>query len=1282
MSGAHAADFRILGPVDIRIDGVRAELSAPRLRVVLVSLLLRPGRAVAAEEIVERLWGESAAAGARTTLRSYVMRLRRTLAEAGIAGDVVRTATEGYLIDVGPGQVDLHRFYAEVEEADAARGRGDADAESRHLDRALAIPQGAALADVDSDSLYRDVALPFEERRLQLLERSFSRALERGDGAGVIPRLQALAARHPLRERFSEQLMTALYRTGRQGEALSHYHRLSAHLAEELGTDPGPRLRELFAAVLRQDADSPGDSALSRPPAARPRTAAAPTGEKAPDASAAPEPPDAPVEGGRSAEDGPVEPSGAPQPSRPGRGPAAASAAPVEGACRGAAAESGQPEHPRGPQPPEEGSEPERSDTPSASADEAGPDRDGADVPSNRRGPVASPAARSGEPLRPPAESGPTATARETGSSPVAAADAPFGTAEPATAPPDGGPAAGAARNQAGGDRAPALSGMPPALADFVGRTAEAEAVADAIDGGGVGLPLAAVTGPPGVGKTAFALQSAHRLADRFPDGRLYVDLRGYAAGPALRPDHVLARFLAELHVAPERIPAEVEEQTALYRSVLTGKRVLVLLDNAADAEQIRPLLPGSPGCAVIVTSRNDLRGLLLDGALPVRLSPFDRAEALRLLGAALGERALSEQPAAAGELAELCGRVPLALRIAAANILGGRGMAEYVAELRECGRLGALSVDGDPKAAVRAAFDLSHAALDPAERGLFAALGLVPGSDFTPEAAAVLADCGTAEARRTLDRLAGRHLLHPCAPGRYRMHDLLAEYAAEQARDSMTEGQRAAARERLHRHYLDVADAAGRTIAPDTRRMARPGPAAHFADTAEALAWLEAEHTNLLAAVADAAAGGPAGHAWHLVDALRASFAARTLLSDWQQTARTGLRAARAAGDRAAEAAMLHNLGSALWNSGDLQQAAARLEEALELFRALGEPEGEIAALNNLAPWHVWGGRIDHAIALFQRGVRLCDEYGLDPQGVVLEGNLGAAWESVDLARAGATLRSALERVHRLGHSGREGVLLGSLASVERNRGEPAAALELAEQALASLERRTHELQVLPVLVDVGRLHAELGDCRTARRVAARALERCVAAGARRVEADARNGWAAVRMADGDSDGARALFGQALAISEESGYRFGAAEARLGLGWSRLDAGRIATARAHAERAAHLAAGAHRILEGRAATLHAAVALATGACAAAGERAGRAAQLHRGTGARPDEAWALHLAAESAARAGAADAAAAAARAEQLHRAVGIPGERITALRATLRRAEEAHRAAAPARG
>ncbi|GAB3444982.1 hypothetical protein GCM10027570_14770 [Streptomonospora sediminis] len=1147
MTSADAADFRVLGLLDVRVAGTPVPTPAPRQRVVLVSLLLRPGRVVGADEIIERLWGSEAADGARTTLRSYVMRLRRELAGSGIPAQTLQTRTEGYLIDIRPEQVDLHRFHTLVERADAARDRGDTAAEHRLVDEALAVPHGSALADVSSESLHRDVALPFEERRLQLLERSFAAALERGDNGPIIPRLQALTSRHPLRERFSEQLMTALYRTGRQAEALSHYHRVSGLLADELGADPGPRLQRLFEALLRQD----------------------------------------PAETG-----GPVS-------------------APAHSGAEPAPADRGRP-----------------AARPSATA---------------RRG------AASGRPGRPEQSE--------------------------RTAPP--GPPRPAQRPEPAPHQ-PVPSGAPPALPDFVGRTAEAETAARVIAAGrgSVGLPIAVITGPPGVGKTALALQVAHTLGNRFPDGRLHADLRGYAQEAALRPSRVLARFLKDLGVAAERIPADVEEQTALFRSVLAERRVLVLLDNAADAEQIRPLLPSGPGCAVIATSRNDLRGLTLNGAVLIRLAPFGRREALQLLAATLGEAALHAEPDAADELAELCGRIPLALRIASANILACGGIAEYAAELRGSGRLGALYVEGDPKAAVRAAFDISHAAVGAGERALFAALGLLPGPDFTPATAAVLADCAPAHARSTLDRLAAHHLIDPHAPGRYRFHDLLGEYAAEQARETMAESECAAALERVYLDQLDTAEAAARLLAPDARRMPRPAPAAAFADTGAAMTWLDAEYTNLLATIEDAAARGPANRAWHLADALRTPFSARTMLSEWQQAASTGLRAARASGDPAARAAMLHNVGSALWNGGDLQQAAAHLEEALELFGELGDTEGEIAVLNNLAPWHVWGGRIDRAIELFERGVRLCDEQGLEAQGAVLEGNLGAACESVDLPRAQRSLRAALDRLQRLDLPGREGLMLGSLASVKRNSGEPAAALDLAHQAIRLLEQPARELQLLPVLVDVGRVHAERGDPATARRIGAQAVERCVAAGARRIEADARTGLAAACMADGDAAGAAVLFDEALAISEQSGYRFGAAEARIGLGWSQLESGDAATARAHAERAAHLSQGAHRILEGRAATLRAAVELVAGDRAQAARLAEHAAGLHRDTGARPGEAWALQVAAEAAARLdGPAAAEAAAERAEHARRAADIPPQLFAGLPRSLHTAEQAYR-------
>ncbi|WP_344335721.1 BTAD domain-containing putative transcriptional regulator, partial [Kitasatospora putterlickiae] len=332
---------------------------------------------------------------------------------------------------------------------------------------------------------------------------------------------------------------------------------------------------------------------------------------------------------------------------------------------------------------------------------------------------------------------------------------------------------------------------------------------------------LVALVGPPGVGKTALATHWAHARRELFEDGQLFVDLRGHSRLPALRPGDVLARFLRALGVRPERLPPDQDEAAALYRTLLAGKRMLIVLDNARDAEQIRPLIPGTPGCAVLITSRSRLAGLVAsDSARQLGLDVLGPEEARRLLAGTIGECRVAAEEEAARELVRLCGGLPLAIRIAGANLVSRRtGIADHCAELTGGDVLGRLHVEGDRRSTVRAAFDLSYRALPPAAQRMFRLLGLMPGPDLGADGAAALADSAPAAAAALLAGLADAHLVQERAAGRFGLHDLLRSYARDLA--GATEAH--AARRRLFDWYLHRTDAAARLLFPADPAGAAP---------------------------------------------------------------------------------------------------------------------------------------------------------------------------------------------------------------------------------------------------------------------------------------------------------------------------------------------------------------------------------------------------------------------------------------------------------------------------
>jgi DNA-binding SARP family transcriptional activator len=424
---------------------------------------------------------------------------------------------------------------------------------------------------------------------------------------------------------------------------------------------------------------------------------------------------------------------------------------------------------------------------------------------------------------------------------------------------------------------------LPPDVSHFTGRAAELDRLDALLGTSGTGMPatvvITAINGTPGVGKTSLAIRWAHQMASRFPDGQLYASLRGHAAvGPA-DPLNVLARFLRDLGIAPGRIPGDLDEAAALYRSLLDGRRVLIVLDNAASSGQVRPLLPGAPDCAVIVTSRSRLPGLgARDGAAQVTLAPFLPDEAAMLLRRILGAQRADAEPSAVAAIATKCAFLPLALRIAAERAIARprqtlAALAAQLAAARD--RLDVLAADDDPATSVRTVFSWSYQALPAGTARMFRLLGLHPGPDIAIPAAAALAATGTAEAQRLLEALVGVHLLEEATAGRYRFHDLLRAYAAERAATDESPADRAAAHRRVLTWYLHTADTAGGLLAPGRRRVPLDPPSPQCRPLAltgyeQALEWCDAEHAGVVACVRSAGSRSPtwpwccAGRRWN----------------------------------------------------------------------------------------------------------------------------------------------------------------------------------------------------------------------------------------------------------------------------------------------------------------------------------------------------------------------------------------------------------------------------------
>lgn len=512
---------------------------------------------------------------------------------------------------------------------------------------------------------------------------------------------------------------------------------------------------------------------------------------------------------------------------------------------------------------------------------------------------------------------------------------------------------------------------LPPDVAEFTGREHELAVLRALLPGTAGGLEsavvISAIDGQPGIGKSALAIHLAHELAPRFSDGVLYANLRG--VGPyRLKPLQVLCEFLRSLGMPDERLPTELDAAVAQFRSVLAARQVLVVLDNAADAAQIRPLLPTSARCAALVTSRTQLADL--NGARPLTLDLLGLGEAVALLAWFAGPDRVNEDPEAAEAIARQCGLLPLALRIVGARLRArpgwpSRAMSARLADAHH--RLDELQV-GD--LAVRSSFLESYRALAAPDARLFRLLALLDGPDASADVAAALAGGSLAGAKASLERLAGAQLIETPAPGRYRFHDLMRLFAREQVAVEDPPA-RTAALERAVRWYLRRARDADVLLRPASLRDRQGDGGIAFADRSAALAWLEAELANLVAAARQAADQAPAPLAevaWQLLVALRRFLDLRRRWTEWQAVAQAALRAAQGSADQAAVALALKELGVVHGQYERFHEAANCFEQALGIARQLGDRDTEERIQNNLGLAYAGQGRYQDAIRCFRR--------------------------------------------------------------------------------------------------------------------------------------------------------------------------------------------------------------------------------------------------------------------------------------------------------------------------
>lgn len=995
LGGVGVVRFGLLGPVQVWSDGGVLEVRGTVRRTLLAALLIRPGTVVPVDQLIETIWGSKAPALPAAALYNQVTRLRRSL---GVDGARIEAASPGYVIRVGPGELDLLEFELRCAEGRRAGLEGRWQDASTAYAGALSLWRGRPLADVpglEGHSLVQHL----EESRLLAIQGRTDAELNLGHHDGVVGELRSLVAEHPLREAFQGQLMLALHRAGRQGEALSVYAELRRKMVDELGEDPSASTRELHQRILRSD----------------------PT-------------------------------------LMPG-------AAVVE---------------------------------------------------------VAAPSA---------------------------------------------------------------VRQLPADTRIFAGRGAELERLIELAGGSDPGMVvISAINGMGGVGKTALAVRAAHRLAGRYPDGQLFIDLHGYSADlDPVAPEDALDYLLRSLGVPQQAIPRDVGGRAALYRSKLAGTRTLIVLDNAVNAAQVRPLLPAAQGCLVLVTSRSQLASL--DDAHQLALDVLPAADAEALLHEVAGRGRVPESEAA--ELLGLCGHMPLAIRIVAArlrhrSVLTARALIEELREER--GRLDRLR-DGERD--LETVFDSSLRMLPENERRLFSLLGVIPGPDFDAYAAAHVVGVGELRAaKRMLDALLDCNLLIQHTPGRYRFHDLLRVYASSLAAKNE---EAPAALNRLLDYYIATMGAAESHL-PDslyslyTKANAPRSsePAVRFEDRAQSLAWVQVERESLRA-TAEQLDTDPMRHL-ALIFALNAFLHREGF---WNVSARllaTAITISRDLGDRAAEAHALRRLSNLNSGFGEERTAMAHGERALAIYRDLGDRRGEAHALRMLGHIHYTTGRVPEAIANFKQALAIFEHFDdrgatasilvrlalqrhiesrnaeareLYQRAMAIQADLGDheghalsmlmyartcyALGDFDPIRAALEQALALNRVapSRMGAAN----VLQEIARQELLAGNYERAVPLLEEALATFLEIGFRVSEANVHWELGRIKFAQVDIPSALHKYKLALSIATQIGSKFIVAQATHEIGRARLALGDIDTAFATFQEALSIYDGMPYLVGRAE-------------------------------------------------------------------------------------------------------------------------------------------
>jgi len=712
---------------------------------------------------------------------------------------------------------------------------------------------------------------------------------------------------------------------------------------------------------------------------------------------------------------------------------------------------------------------------------------------------------------------------------------------------------------------AAATRGLPRDIASFTGRQSELDQLAEGLDhlaaGGGV-VGICAIGGMAGIGKTTFAVHAAHRLAGSFPDGQFYLPLHAHTRGQRpVDPADALSSLLLTAGLPAAQIPPGLEARAARWRDHVAGKKILLLLDDAASHEQVRPLLPGTGDSLVLLTSRRRLAAL--DDAAVISLDSLASREAAALLTRLAGRPGLQPGDAAVGEITRLCGYLPLAIGLIASQLRHHPAQTAENVAASLAAATDRVELMRAENVSVAAAFDLSYADLTDGQQRLFRRLGLIPGTSFDAHAAAALDGISPGKARRQLDELYDQHLITERAPGRYQLHDLLREHARIMAAETGAAADSEVATERLLDYYLHTALAASRHFDSrvSTGRRSPPGdPPAQFPDLStlgQAAAWLEAERANLHAAVDYAATRGRSRHAIAIPAAISGFLSVRGY---WDQSAvlhQIALAAARQAGDRLDEADTLSALGAVQRETGDYPAAAAALTQALALYRDTGDQPGQADALNELGFLRTLTGDYPAAAASHQEALVLVRGLG-DRRGQArILSHLGLVQHLTgDYPAAAASQRHALALFRNLGDLLGQAYALNDLSVVQQETGDYPGAAASQRQALALFRDLGHRLGQAYALNDLGLVQQETGDYPAAAASHQQALELFRDLGNLLGQAEALNRLGELSLRTSATGQARDQHSRALAIARDISATPEEARALEGLGRACIQGG------------------------------------------------------------------------------------------------------------------------------